>query len=176
MNNKFFNGRKGTDKIISVYWFVILFIVAAAIVYMVTVFYGQPYDVRGIEADILTDRVADCISKAGYISITGEELNGNFLVENCNLNFNVEDSCGWKDEEQYFVEVNFRNFLSPETIVFSDKEGNENLKDFCELEGKNLPFCLERTFYTIDREGNQFQVDILSIVRKTEKNAQSSIC
>ena len=38
--------------------------------------------------------------------------------------------------------------------------------------GKNFPFCLDRKFYVIDKEDNQYVVNILSIVRKTEKNAQ----
>ena len=167
MKNEFIKNKKGADKIISVYWFAILFIVAAAIVYMVAVFYGQPYDVRGIEADMLTDKVAGCASYAGFIS--GNALQENFL-ETCGLNFNVEETHGWKEQGQYFVQVDFRNFAAPETIVSSSKKGNENLKDSCGLEGGSLPTCLERTFYTIDKAGNQFQVDILSIVRKTEKN------
>ena len=49
--------KKGTDKIISVYWFTILFIVAGAIVYMAAAFYGEPYDVREIEANILINQI-----------------------------------------------------------------------------------------------------------------------
>ncbi|HEB46898.1 MAG TPA: hypothetical protein ENI22_00320 [Candidatus Pacearchaeota archaeon] len=161
--------RKGGDRIISIYWFTILFIVAAAIVYMVAVFYGKPYDVREIEADILMDRVSDCVSKAGYL--LDSALEENFL-ENCGLNFDVEDIYGWGEEGQYFVEVNIKDFLSLRQITPSSKKGNEALKEFCNLEGDILPFCLERTFYTIDKTGKQFRVDVLSIVRKTEKNAQ----
>ena len=58
--------KKG-DKIISVYWFAILFIVAAAVVYMAALFYGAPYDARGIESDILTNQIADCLSQGGSL-------------------------------------------------------------------------------------------------------------
>ncbi len=59
--------KLGTDKIISIYWFAILFIVAAAVVYMASVFYGGPADVREIEANILINQVADCVSQGGYL-------------------------------------------------------------------------------------------------------------
>ena len=40
--------RRG-EKYLSVYWFVILAIVAGGIIAMVFVFYGKPYDIREIE-------------------------------------------------------------------------------------------------------------------------------
>ena len=131
--------RKGGDRIISIYWFTILFIVAAAIVYMVAVFYGKPYDVREIEADILMDRVSDCVSKAGYL--LDSALEENFL-ENCGLNFDVEDIYGWGEEGQYFVEVNIKDFLSLRQITSSSKKGNEALKEFCNLEGDPFRFYI----------------------------------
>ena len=92
--------KKG-DKIISVYWFAILFIVAAAIDYMVVIFYGKPYDIRDVEESILINQIADCLAEGGYLK---KEVfdNGNFLLnesnflQTCHLNFDVEDIYGWK--------------------------------------------------------------------------------
>jgi hypothetical protein len=165
--------KKAADKIISVYWFAILFIVAAAIVYMVFSFYGEPYDVRELEANAMINQVADCFSKGGDLKeeVLGENFKENFLVI-CNLNFEVEDVYKWKEQQQYYLEVNFLEFPSEQNI-FQVKEGNEALKEFCDLEGKNLPFCLERSFYVINKTSiDQYQVNILSIVKKTEKNVQ----
>lgn len=163
----------GGDKIISVYWFAILFIVAAAVVYMVISFYGEPYDVRELEANILTNQIAGCLSEAGYLIVDlDQNFQDNFLGI-CDINFEVEDVYRWKEQQQYYVEVNILDFLSKESN-FMIKAGNEDLKDFCESEGKSLPFCLDRSFYVLDRNnGNsQYQVNILSIIRKTEKNVQ----
>ena len=49
--------RIGAEKIISVYWFVILIIIAGAVVAMVSLFYGSPYDVRVTEANIMINQV-----------------------------------------------------------------------------------------------------------------------
>ena len=163
---------KGAEKIISVYWFAILFIVAAAIAYMTASFYGKPYDVRQIEADLLTNKVAECVSEAGYIKeeILKQEFASNF-PENCGINFNVEDAYRWREQEQYYLELNLVGFSSDEKIL-EVKKGNPNLKSFCNLKGENLPYCLERNLYVIDKNNIQYRANILSIIRKTEKNAQ----
>ena len=95
--------KKG-DKLISVYWFAVLFIVAAAIVYMVHAFYGKPYDVRPIEADILISKIARCLSETGHIKegVFEENFKENFRGI-CKLNFRVEDVYGWREQEQYYV-------------------------------------------------------------------------
>jgi hypothetical protein len=164
--------KRGGDKIISVYWFVILFIVAAAIVYMVASFYGKPYDVRTIEVNALTNRVADCVSEGGYIKeeflSTGQVSD---VLSKCNLNFNVEDSYNWKAEGQFYTEFEVIDFNS-KTKISEFSVGNANLKDFCEMKGENFPVCLRRSFYSIDKNNVQYQVNILSVVRKIEKNVK----
>ncbi len=170
--NKIQSNKTGAEKIISVYWFAIIFIVAAAIVYMTASFYGKPYDVRQIEADLLTNKVAECISEAGYLNekILNQQFAENF-PENCNINFNVEDAYGWREQEQYYLELNLTGFSSGDKVL-EIKKGNSNLKSFCNLKGENLPYCLERILYVIDKNNIQYQANILSVVRKTEKNAQ----
>ena len=125
--------KKGGDKIISVYWFVILFLVAAGISYMVISFYGKPYDIRELEANVLTNRIADCVSTNGYLN--EEILTHSFqnsLLNKCNLNFEVEDMHDWREQGQYFVEVEILEFNSQEKVS-ETSAGNVNLKDFCEL-------------------------------------------
>jgi len=160
--------NKGTDKILSVYWFAILFIVAGGVVYMTALYYGEPYDIREIEANFLINHIADCLSQGGILVDDWEEINENNFLEKCNLNFNVEDTSGWKDD-QYYVEVDFQYFegSSARELLIA---GNVNLEDFCDKKGKSIPVCVERSFYTLDKDNNQYIIKILSVVRKTEKN------
>ncbi len=167
--------KKGADKILSVYWFFILFLVAAAIVYMVASFYGKPYDIRGIEAGILADRAADCVSYAGYLR--DGVLNSDFqqnLLSRCNLNFNTEDAYNWNQQGQYFLDISIYDFNSypNSNALLEASAGNPDLKDFCGAKGNTNPLCLQREFYTIDKSGKQYVVRITSVVRKTEKNVQ----
>ncbi|HKZ33883.1 MAG TPA: hypothetical protein VJ142_01440 [Candidatus Nanoarchaeia archaeon] len=151
------NNKKGGEKVISVYWFIILFLVAGAIVYMVGSFYGKPYDVRQIEADLLASKASKCVSYAGYLN--EEILEPQFLEnfpESCAITFKGA-------EERYSLKLNLTNLSSGERL-FETEKGNINLKFSCGLKGENLPFCLERSFYVIDKNNNQYRADILSIV------------
>ena len=162
--------KGGAEKIFSVYWFAILFIVAAAIVYMVSSFYGKPYDVRDVETGLLTDKAATCLSLGGYITGNWQALNNNTFLAECGLNFNVEDAYGWNDN-QYLIEIEFLDFNSG-LVLKEISVGNPNLKFDCAVEDRNFPVCLEREMYTIDKADRQYKIKIFSAVRKTEKNAQ----
>lgn len=152
--------KKGTEKILSIYWFIILFIVAGAIVYMTTIFYGEPYDVRQIEANILVNKIVDCLSDGENLrqDAADENFRDNFL-ENCNLNFNSEEM--W-EEEQYYIEIKDLDII----------KGNVNLKNYCDLHKETSVVCVKRGFYILDENNKGSMIEILSIVRKTEKNAK----
>jgi len=186
--------KKAAEKIISVYWFVILFIVAGAVVYMVFAFYGQPYNVRDIEERLLSDRVADCLSQGGYINpnFLSDEGFRNNLLENCDLTFETEDQYEWNEKQQYYLGIRFYRFDEGKedllgTELLNIEKGNLNLKlfsepdkgllesvgDFLTREEKNESvFSKERSLYVLDKSNNQYVIKILALVRKTEKNEQ----
>ena len=155
--------KKGADKLISVYWFVILFIVAAGIVYMAFLFYGEPFDVREIEADLLIEKVANCLVRGGELVESWDEMN----LEKCGINFEVEDSFEWKEKGQFYLKVEKSNFEENNFELIFDG-GNSDLVLDCG-KGKNFPVCVERSFYAIDGN-NKYEIKVLGIVRKTEKN------
>ena len=164
--------RRGAEKIISVYWFAILFIVAGAVVAMVAIFYGKPYDVRELETQILANSVANCLSETGYLRediIGNSDFQNNFLKE-CSLNFNTEKEF---DNMQYFLRV---EILQGSNKVFEVSEGNLNLIASCGVEAgieeERLAKCSEKEFYSLDSSKNVYLIKILSIVRKTEKNVR----
>jgi hypothetical protein len=169
---KMIRNKRGGDKVISgVYGFAIFFIVAAAIIYMTASFYGKPYDVRLLEENALANRIVDCVSVEGYIKEEAltPDFSNDFLIK-CNLNFEVEDVYDWKSQGQFYAEMEIFDFNSKDKIS-GTSAGNINLKDFCEMKGKYLPTCLKRSFYSIDKSNKQYQINILSIVNKINKNA-----
>ena len=172
--------KQGTDKVLSVYWFAILFIVAAGVVYMAVTYYGAPYEVREIEAGILINQIADCISSGGKLNENWGDLTYDNLLEKCSLNFNVEDEYGWKND-QIYASVE-EGVLNSENFVMKSQAGDSLLKQNCEDEaGTTFAFCRTRQFYTLDKDsvGNALDKDsvgkvikIQAIIRKTEKNIQ----
>lgn len=182
MNKK---NKKGTDKMLSMYWFAIILIVSFGVFAMVYVFYSAPYEIRGMETEILSNKIADCFSRQGRINPeifsgeNGEEFNSGFdLLEECNLNLNVEEDYDWKQEEQYFIEASFYNVgdLSNPGIVLS--EGNLNWKPGCFIKDKKekdferFVKCREERVYAVDQNSNQYLIKILVGVAKIEKNAR----
>lgn len=174
--------KRGTDKILSIYWFVVLTIIAGGIFAMVYIFYGAPYDVRGIESNILAERVADCISRNGIIDsnfFSGKDFNKNInntFQKECNINFNVED--GYRDEIQYFYEVEFYTIKDLTNSSFSFYNGNNNWESDCFIKKENnkdytrLAECTEKRFYASSRGGEQYLIKILSVIGKSEKNVK----
>lgn len=168
--------KKGAEKILSVYWFAILIIIAGSVVAMVSLFYGTPYDVRGTEANIMVSKAVNCISENGKLT---EELfseNKNFnedfnLKEKCNFVFETESK---SETEEYLLKTEFYD-LSNEK-VFSISEGNSNLYADCKIgeeKYKKISKCIEREFYSLNPFDNEvFKIKIISAVRKTEKNVK----
>ncbi|MBI5803473.1 hypothetical protein HY448_02195 [Candidatus Pacearchaeota archaeon] len=162
----------GADKVISVYWFIILFLVAGAVVYIVSEFYGKPYDVREVEANIMVNQVADCLSENGKLIELNEEFRNDFM-KNCRLNFKTE----FEGEGEYYLEINFTDFPDGKNKVFSDIiTGNLNLKEGLLITKDSGSFRYSlKSFYSLAKDGDsekEIVVKILSIVRKTEKNAK----
>ena len=163
--------KKGAEKIISVYWFVILFMVAGTIAYSVSIFYGNPYDVREIESNIMINKIADsdCLSKNGKLKegVLGQDFKENFL-EKCNLNFGNE-------KEEYYIEIefyNFKNYYSEnKKPFFNIVKGNVNLKNSIEYASNSI-FKNEKSFYVLNEKNEELIVKIISIIRKTEKNVR----
>lgn len=170
--------KKG-DKILSIYWFVILAIVAGGVFGMVYLFYGTPYDIRTIEANILVNQIADCISYAGKININlisdgtvQFQKSGNDFLKDCHLNF---DTIEWQ-EQQYYTEVNFYRLSDLTNSVLSIQSGNNKWLAGCAIQEsekqQNLPQCTQKSFYSLDDANNQYIIKILTIVRKSEKNVK----
>jgi hypothetical protein len=180
--------KRGMEKVVAIYWFAILILVAAGFFAAVYTFYSSPYDVRELEANVLINRVADCLSSEGKLNEKlfkdekfSEEFKSNFKKE-CNLNFDTFESEFKKEEMQYYVKVNFydfNEFESPEKSksLFEIVEGNKNLVSDCKIQEKEnneygrVAKCSEKILYSLGENDKGYFVKIFSIIRKTEKNA-----
>lgn len=176
--------KRGADKILSIYWFMILTIVAGGIFAMVYIFYGAPYDVREIESDLLAQKIANCISKNGMIDsnfFLGDEFDPEIrtrFTDRCGIIFDVESDYSDTNTIQYFYKVEFykiNNLVEPEFIILG---GNLNWEGECYIKKSNskdylmLAKCTERRFYAVGNGENQYLIKILSAVGKSDKNVK----
>lgn len=148
--------KRGADKFLSIFWFLILFLVAGAVVYMAFLFYGSPFNIRETEGQILGDRIADCLTNKGYLNnaIFSPEFKNNFLGA-CHINFDTEDFSDWKNNAQYYSGVEIYNFDNTVLGLTGDEllslsAGNINLKTAWELTiPKTNIFSYKRNVNTI---------------------------
>jgi hypothetical protein len=170
---------KGANKLLSIYWFFILVLVSGGIVLMVHSFYSSPYDVREGEAEILSKKIATCISNGGtfsdkVVSTTGvflESFQDNFMKE-CNFNFDVQ---GEFERPQYYFEVDFYDFSNLRRSIFQIAEGNQNWKADCNFENPDqskISKCVEKEFFTYGPNNKIYLIKILTVVGKTSENAK----
>ncbi|MFC1710553.1 hypothetical protein ACFLZJ_00105 [Nanoarchaeota archaeon] len=173
--------KKGADKILSIYWFAILVIIAVGVFVMVSNFYNHPYDVREIEANLLKNRMADCLSSNGQFKSNILDSEGNFLLNNenlletCHLNFKAEDDFNWDETPQYYIETKIFHISDLNIPVLEVSGGNMNWKADCEIqkegEYERLAKCAQGGFYSLGNNG-QYLIKILSVVGKVEKNVK----
>ena len=171
--------NKKASKIISVYWFTILIIVAVGVYLMMYIYYSYPLDVREWEAEILVNKIADCISEQGMIRndlLKDGKFNETFkkdFLKKCNLDFYSSDV-----EEQCYVEINFFNLTSLNESLFNISAGNPLQKDNYMLQENNkfkkLPQGCKQRFYAVEAENteNQILIEILGVIAKTQKNVK----
>lgn len=183
MNSRIKN-KRGTEKVVSVYWFAIIVIISGGVFAMAYSFYSTPYDIREIEGGILADKIADCISNQGRLNsnlFIDEEFNTNFsddFSNLCKFNLKTENEYSWSETPQYFIEVSFYNVTNTENHIFIIQEGNLNYRGDCFIENESgkdysrLVKCNEERLYALDYNGKQYLIKILVAVNKAEKNVK----
>lgn len=166
------------ERLLSIYLFIIYIIVSIGIVSGVLVFHGAGLDVREIEAEILSDKIIDCLVNEG--ELVGEVLNEDFnLEEFCNIELN-DNTEGYNGEEQIGIEVRIFDFDScykdeEDKIICADnlrskiEVGRKDLFGFCNLEGDKLPRCSEEYIYVSNNEKG-VMLKVLGVVRRVEQN------
>lgn len=131
--------KRGIEKLMYLYFFVLLVLVMVAIIYIVNIYYGAPYNVQSTESSILEDQIGNCLLHQNYI--VSSDLNNTFrenFLKYCHLNFSVENVYGWTNSSEYYAEVNVYKydqgaFGSVGTSIFNVTVGNVNLKNIWQL-------------------------------------------
>ncbi len=171
------NNKRG-DNILSIYWFAIIILVAGGIFAMVYVFYGTPYDIREIEANVLINKVADCVSYSGKIN-SNLISSGQFtpktqddLLKECHLNFDSSEF----QERQYYTEISFYKIDDMNNPASKMTAGNNKWLSNCAIQEtkteERLVQCVQKSFYSLDDKQNQYIIKILAVVSKSEKNVK----
>ncbi len=156
--------KKGAEKMLSPYWFLILILVSTGIYLMATNFYSNPYDVRALESEILANKIVDCVSEKGELveGVFSEDFSNNFL-----------NKCSLILDEQYFISLKFFPIEDTANSYYDFEEGNKGLEIACagqeKKAQKKLPACFKKRFYVL-KDKKQFLGEVLTVVDKKNEN------
>jgi hypothetical protein len=160
--------KSAEDKLLSLWWFFILFIIAGGILIGVAIFYSAEINVNPVEADILSSKLSECITPSGI-------FNYNFLssdvdiFKECNLNKKV-----FGRGSSFYFNVSIYNETSLEREFI---EGDHSFEADCRIGGgliaKNFPKCSKKNIGGIDYLNKTLNVAIL--VGSNQKGGRISI-
>lgn len=159
----FFDNKKGGEKLLSIWWFLILIIVGAGIALSVTMFYSTDVDVRKIESEILYEKVFGCIVKQNFLISELFEKETEFdIFDECELNKIV-----FKEEENFYFRIRFLDDKG-DKLREDIKAGQFSFEKDCDLKentkAENYPECTEKAemvFY-YDNEIKKVNLSILT--------------
>jgi len=160
--------KKGEERYLSPILWIVWGIVAAAFIVAVIIFYSGEADVRELEAVILANRVADCISDTGVlkeevldeaVDFDGEIQIGYDLIDSCGLNREIFEEIG-----DYYVRVSIFD-ESIQELRNPIEVGNSGLEFSCIFQRKDDPFsvCVKRVVF-LQRNSEQSQRVVLEII------------
>lgn len=168
--NNMIKSRKG--DLMSIWWWVIMGVSGIFIIMCVLVINGSPIDVRKAEAEILANRIIDCLVVNGKLVDMPQNIN---IEEFCGFNFN-EFIDGKVEKSQYYVQLKIKD-LDGKEIKNIETFDSSYIKDSCELQKKTklqkkLPRCVEKEIYSLMKDGKEVKILIFTGVNKGGKNAK----
>lgn len=177
--NSAFDDKKGEEKMMSVYWFIMVVVIAGGVVAMVSMFHGNAYDVREVEANLVVNKFSDCVSESGKLNedfLNNSDLKQNVSLESvCSFDFAANSAkYGDKERSEYFLEGRFSEFSSGKHLE-NYSAGSLEFKPQCKTQNETQKYdrfvrCVNRTFYVSSGSGSSYEINVLSAVSKSDKN------
>jgi hypothetical protein len=133
--------KKASSELLSIWWFFVLAIIAVGIVSGVVIFYGAKIDVRSIEAQILTNKIGDCLIQNGELKFPIFEKN-NDLFQFCSLNKEMLNNSG-----NYYLHILAKKANEEVSLAY----GNSGFEKDCAIAeamkaADNYPRCSKKHF------------------------------
>jgi hypothetical protein len=140
------NGRRGGEKLFSIWWFFILAIIGIGIVGGVLTYYSVDVNVKEVEAQILNQNLYDCLVEGGFIN---QEIIFSFdFLKKCNLKKEL-----FGEGSKFYFKVQF--FNEDGALLKEIIEGQSSLYGDCDVQDwglKSLSENYPKCFYLIDRD------------------------
>ena len=136
--------KKGGEKLLSIWWFFVLIVIGGGIFMGVLIYYSVDINVNPVEADILAERILNCISDNA--NLNGEIFNPDFdIFSKCNLNPSL-----FGKPSYYFIDI---SIYDGNIFIFNMTRGDYSFKADCLIQEKVIanyfPKCAKKIDYVI---------------------------
>jgi hypothetical protein len=174
MKNKIFYDKKGGEKYFSIWWILMMIIVGVSVVGAVSLFYSAGVDVRPLEAEILNDKILNCLNQGGFLS--EKVFENNFQVfEECSLNKNL-----FGEGSYFYLEVSFLD-KEEKKIRNPIVEGTGSMKGDCgvlsdkdsKIIAEEYPRCVLKTEPILYYSGGEVRRGIIEILTASNQKGEN---
>jgi len=150
------NGKKGA-KILSIWLFFILVIVGGAVVFSTSVLYSAEVDLRNAEAEMLNDKIIDCVVENGFLveSLFEESFD---IFQKCKISENVFGENG------FYFKINMDGKEEKEISKGISFETECELTEDNEIEGRYFPECVKRFKSIVYVENGETKKGVLEVL------------
>lgn len=154
--------KRAGEKVLSIWWFFVLAVIGLGIVIGVLTYYEAEVNVKLVEADVLSEKILNCIIETGYLK---EFLNSDFDVfKQCGLNEKIFE------KGSYFY---FNISIYDDQLLKNITAGDSSLVADCyvwleskKLEARYFPRCVrkkENALYFNRTDIKNIKIEILTI-------------
>ncbi len=163
----------GGEKLLSIWWFLVLGIVGLGIVGGVFIFYSAGVDIREIEANVLSEEIINCLTGQGYVNDALFENDFDIFKE-CNFNKEIINS-----REFYFeVEILDNN---GKNLTKEIKAGKSSFKADCgvtsgeeekKIKAEKFLKCIQKEESVIYYKNNEKKIATLYILTASNQRGK----
>jgi len=165
--------KRGSEKLFSIWWLFVLIIVGIGIIAGVYIFYSAEVNIKEVEAELLSNKLMDCIVEQGFLIEDIFEKNFD-ISKKCSINQEVIESGDFYFNISLYDE---NKKLLRESIFL----GTSSFEKHCQVveetkEAKKYPMCFERIEKGLySEEGKLKEVTIKVLAGSNQKGGKISI-
>ncbi len=161
MKSLIIKGKIAEERILFSFMVAVWFLIGLGVMLGIYISYGDEADVKQLQAEIISDKIADCfINNSLIIGQLSKENEEKFdFYETCN--FNKEIISGNK----FYSEIKF-NYANEGKIGDEYRKpliiGNPDAKIQCSLTGTHYFRCAEKKYYALTPDNKLVLIDIFA--------------
>jgi hypothetical protein len=159
------NNKRGEERIFTIWWFVAIVAISAAIVLATLGFFSKDTDTKEYEAGILYERIVECLVQNG--NLRSDFAQGFDIYKECSLKENV-----FLDNSSFYFEIKLEN-------NFILQGGDKSMKADCNIistkkvSANNFPGCVNQTELVLKLIDEEVSVGKLTVLTASSQDVSA---